>query len=325
MPMRLFRGRAVLLVVLLLLAAAGVAFFWHTATPPLVARLLPESDAILYINISPLRAATGFHERPIPHSPDYQQFINATGVDPERDLDEAAFALDRLPDLTGPNAGLGYSEVFKGRFDPVRLARYLASITVATEQYGGHTVFSIPSEGRMVRVALLPNHMIAVSNTPTPEQIHSILDRARAARLPFGQTAPTLLTEHYKDLPALSLAWGLGQIGLPFNDHGALNLFGLTLPFRLNATFVASLRWTGALRLRIEEIAPSETAAHLSANGLSGLLEVGRMAENNLPATATNPGARAFLNSAKITQYNDRAILNATLPEDLLRSLLHAP
>ena len=322
MPLRLTRGRVVLPVVLLLLVIIGVGFFWHKTPPPLAARLLPESDAILYINLTPLRAATRFHEHPVAHSPDYQRFIDATGIDPERDLDEAAFALDRLPDLTGPNAGLGYSEVFRGRFDPVRVARYLHSIAAATEQYSGRTVFQIPSEGRTVRVALLSENMIAVSNTPTPEQIHSILDRDRAAWLPFGQTGPTLLARHYRDLPALSLAWGLGQIGLPFNDHGALNLFGLTLPFRLDATFIASLRWTGALRLRVEEIAPSETAAQLSAKGLSGLLELGRIAENTLPDAAVNPGARAFLNSAAVTRSSDRAVLNATVPEELLRSLL---
>ncbi len=325
MPLRFSRGRAVLVFTLFLLATVGAAFFWHKTTPPLAARLLPESEAIVYANLSPLRAATRFHEHPVPHSHDYQQFIDATGIEPERDLDEAAFALDRLPDLTGPNAGLGYSEVFRGRFDSVRLARYLASIAGASEQYDGKTIYAIPSEGRTVRVALLSNSMVAVSNTPTPEQIHSILDRARASWVPLGQTGPTLLARHYRDLPALSLAWGLGQIGLPFNDHGALNLFGLTLPFRLDATFIASLRWTGALRLRVEEIAPTETAAQLSAKGLSGLLDVGRFAENNLPEAAVNPGARAFLNSAKVTEYNDRAVLTATLPEDLLRSLLQAP
>ncbi len=325
MPPRPTRTRAALLVLLVLAALTVALFFWRRATPPLAARLLPESQAIVYLNLSPLRAATHFDRHPVPRDPDYQRFIDATGINFERDLNEAAFALDRLRDSTGPNGGLAFSEVFAGRFDPIRLARYLSGIAASTDIYDGRTVFSIPSEGRTVRVALLPHSMVAVSNTPTPEQIHSILDRARSAWLPFGASEPTLLAEHYRDLPVLSLAWGIGQIGLPFGDHGELRLFGLTLPFRLDATFVASLRWTGALRLRVEEIAPTEAAAQASATALSGLLSIGRLAENNLPGPLANPDAQAFFNSAAVNQHNDRAILKATLPENLLRSLVQTP
>ncbi len=272
-----------------------------------------------------MRAATHFNRHPVAHDPDYQRFISATGIDFERDLNEAAFALDRLPSVTGPNGGLAFSEVFAGRFDPERLARYLSGIAASTDAYDGRTIYNVPSQGRTVRVAVLPGEMVAVSNTPTPEQIHSMLDRARSARLPFGSSEPTLLAEHYGDLPALSLAWGLGQIGLPFSDHGELRLFGFTLPFRLDATFVASLRWTGALRLRVEEIAPSQAAAQASAAAFSGLLGMGRIAENNLPGALRNPQAHDFFNSATVTQHDDRAVLKATLPEQLLRSLVQTP
>ena len=314
----------VVLLILALALGAGL-FFWRSATPPLVARLLPESQGIVYFNLSPLRAATHFDRKPVAHDPDYQRFIDATGINFERDLNEAAFALDHLPDSTGPNGGLAFSEVFAGRFDPVRLAKYLAGIAASTEVYDGRTIFDVPNDGRTVRVAVLPHRMVAVSNTPTTEQIHSILDRARTAWLPFHSSEPTLLSEHYHDLPVLSLAWGLGQIGLPFGDHGEFRVFGLTLPFRLDATFVASLRWTGALRLRIEEIAPNETAARASASALSGLLKLGQLAENNLPGQITSADTQALLNSASVVQYNDRAVLNATLPETLLRSLVRSP
>ena len=305
-----------------------VLFAWRKATPPLPARLLPESEAIAYFNLSPLRAATHFNQTPTPHAPEYQQFIDQTGIDAERDLDEAAFALDRLPDITGPNAGLAFSEVFRGRFDPVRLSRYLARLAASTETYDGRTLYLIPNDGRTVRVAVLPRGLIAVSNDPTPEQIHSILDRARAPwadwGLPFSSAGPTLLAEHYRDLPVLSLAWGLGQIGLPFGDRGKLSLFGLTLPLRLDATFVASLRWTGTLRLRVEAIAPNEAAAQASAGALSALVSLGKLAENNLPGSVTDANTQALLNSMKVLQYNNRAVVTATLPAALLRSLTRA-
>ena len=54
--------------------------------------------------------------------------MDATGIDPERDLDAVAFALHRMDNPNGPNGPVAYSEVFEGRFDGARLARYLSSI-----------------------------------------------------------------------------------------------------------------------------------------------------------------------------------------------------
>jgi hypothetical protein len=300
------RGRIALALLLVVIILGASLLFWRQATPPLVARILPEAQGILYFNLSPLRAATHFDRKPVQH-----------------DLNQAAFALDPLPDATGPNGGLAFSEVFAGNFDAVRLARYLAGIAVSTENYDGRTIYSIPNDGRTVRVAILPHGIVAISNTPTPEQIHSMLDRDRTAWLPFGSAQPTLLSEHYRDLPVLSLAWGLGQIGLPFGDHGEFRVFGFSLPIRLDATFVASLRWTGALQLRIEEIAPNETAATASAQALSGVLGIARLATNTLPDQITSQNLRTVLNSAKVTAYSDRAVLNATLPDNVLQALVH--
>ena len=47
--------------------------------------------------------------------------------------------------------------------------------------------YNIPSDkGRTVRVAQIGYDMVAVSNTPTPEQIHSMLDRHATAAWPFA-------------------------------------------------------------------------------------------------------------------------------------------
>jgi hypothetical protein len=137
------RTRYSLLLVLALIAALIVAIVLRKAAPPEVARLLPESDAIVYANLSPLRAATHFDRSPVNRSPEYQQFIDATGIVPERDLDSVAFALHRMDDPNGPNGPVGYSEVFEGRFDGERLARYLESIATAKESYAGHDIFTI--------------------------------------------------------------------------------------------------------------------------------------------------------------------------------------
>jgi len=116
-------------VVLALIGALVGAILLRKAAPPEAARLLPESDAIIYANLKPIRLATHFDRKPVKRDPEYQKFIDATGIIPERDLDSVAFALHRRDDPNGPNGPVGYSEVFEGRFDGEKLARYLDSNT----------------------------------------------------------------------------------------------------------------------------------------------------------------------------------------------------
>src|SRR6202034_2148010 len=91
---------AIVIVVLLLLAGA---IYLRKEAPPEAARLLPEADGMVYINLRPLRAATHFDQHPVTHSPEYQHFIDATRIEFERNVDEAAFALHRMADPHGPN------------------------------------------------------------------------------------------------------------------------------------------------------------------------------------------------------------------------------
>ena len=260
------RTRKTLLIVAAVLLLLAVAVFLRSKAPPEAARLLPESDGIVYINLKPIR--TFFHKelKPPERVPEYQQFIDAIGIDRERDLDQVAIALHRMPDPNGPNGPVAYSMVLVGKITGKRLNTWLDAHAASRETYAGHTIYSIPSEGRTVRVAQIGYDMVAVSNTPTPEQIHSILDRHRTAALPFAGSS--LLEHHYHDVPLLSLAWGVGQIGLPFSESGAIHIFGLALPLEPDSTIIASVTPAlpvpgsfGALRLRVEDIAPSEDKA----------------------------------------------------------------
>jgi hypothetical protein len=307
---------AVVVVILLLLA---VAVYLRKKAPPEAARLLPESDGIVYLNLRPLRAVTHFDQRPVAHDPDYQQFIDATGIQFERDLDEVAFAMHRMPNPSGPNGAVAFSEVFVGHFDGGKLAQYLARVSSAQENYADHAIYSIPSDGRTVRVTLLGYDVVAVSNTPTAEQIHSILDRYRSAALPFSGSS--LLTDHYEEIPLLSLAWGIGQIGLPFGDSGSVRVMGIRLPINFDSMFIASLRWTGSLRLRLEEIAPTDEAAASSAESAKMLLGFARNAEGVVPGM-TDADLKPLLDSVQIEHHKDRAVLHATLPLPLLEKLV---
>lgn len=310
-----------LLAVLAVFCALAVAMYLRGKAPPEVARLLPESDAILYVDLQPLRAATHFDRNPISPS-SLQPFIDATGILPERDIDSFALALHQLPDPTGPNGPAAFSLVFGCRFDRDRLARYLAAISTAQENYANRIIYAVPSQGRTVRVALLGYDMIATSNAPTPEQIHSILDHQRAAASPFAGSA--LLDARFADVPAFSTAWAIGRIGLPFANNGRITVLGLELPLPADSTLVASLRYTNRLALRIEEIAPNDTEAARSAqslNSLLSLLQSIQAAQQPTPRTAADDTLREFLRSVAIAQHTDRVTLTGVLPADGLKNI----
>jgi hypothetical protein len=321
------RTRYSLLLMLALVAALIVAVWLRKAAPPEVARLLPESDAIVYANLRPLRAATHFDRNQVSRSPDYQHFVDATGIVPERDLDAAAFALHRMDDPNGPNGPVAYSEVFEGRFDGARLAHYLGGIATSQEDYAGHIIFTVPIEGRQLRIAQLGYDTIAASNMPTTEQIHEMLDRYRASASPFSGSS--LLAARYRDVPLLSSVWGIGHVGLPFSERGRergrITVFGLELPLPEDTTFVASLRYgVGALHLRVEQFAPSEADAARSTEALSSLVQLIRAIQPKVVAQSDKADAdavRELTTSLKIEQHKDRVLLTASLPVELLKKL----
>lgn len=328
------RTRYSLLLALIVLAALVVAVVLRKSAPPEAARLLPESDAILYVNVRPLRTLTHFDHTAVARSPEFQQFIDATGIVPERDLNAVAFALHRMDDPNGPNGPVAYSEVFEGSFDGTRLRRYLGSIAMAQETYAGHTIYDVavgeaeaPSKGgkrvaapqRVLRITQLGYDTVAASNMPTAEQIHSILDRYRAGASPFSGSS--LLSERYRDVPLLASAWAIGRIGLPFSESGKITVLGLPLPLPEDTTFVGSLRYVGAIHLRIDEIAPSAADAAASAAALENLLRVFQSIQKLQQSTPENAAFMQAVGTIKIVQHEARAEMTATVPVELLRQL----
>ena len=324
LPMRRPTRYSLLLVVALVAALAG-ALWLRAKAPPDAARLLPECDAIVYANVKPLRAATHLDRTPVARSADFQQFIDATGIVPERDIDAAAFALHRMDDPNGPNGPVGYSEVFEGRFDGDRLARYLQGIATSKESYAGHVIFTIPvgamagSAGRKLRVTQVGYDTIAASNMPTTEQIHAMLDRHQAGASPFAGSS--LLAARYGDVPVLSSAWAIGHIGLPFSESGTITLFGLRMPLPEDTTFVASVRYLGSVRLRVEELSPSEADAAQSTQSLGAVLNIFRSIEQIQMGAQTSAALKQMVDSLKVEQAKDRTVLTANIPLELLREI----
>lgn len=314
--------RYTLLTLSIVAVALAVLFYLRTVAPPESARLLPESDAIVYLSLKPLRAATHFDRNAVTRSASYQSFVDATGIVAERDVDSAAFALHSMKDPTGPNGSVAFSEVLEGHFDSARLTRYFASIALSQEQYAGHTIYNIPSEGRTLRVAILSYDTVAGSNMPTTEQIHSILDRSHAAASPFSGSS--LLGTRFRDVPTFSSAWAIGRLALPFNNQGQTQVMGLRLPIPADATFVASVRYEGALHLRIEEITANSAEAEQAADALNQLLALTKTLQQIQQPTARTPEDRAtrtLLQSIHIGSKQARTILTADLPAETLKKL----
>ena len=158
--------------------------------------------------------------------------------------------------------------------------------------------------------------MVAVSNFPTPEMIHSMVDRHRTAAVPFAGSS--LLERYYHEVPLLALAWGVGKIGTPFNESGSISILGFRLPLQSDSSYIASIApeisLAGMLRLRIIEIAPSEDAAAQQAASLSTLVTVARgfttpLSQNN----AANRALQDLLKTAEVTQKRDRVMVTAAL------------
>jgi len=311
------RTRRTLLVVAAILALLVLAVFLRSKAPPEAARLLPEADGVLYVNLRPIRAFFKKELKPPARDPDYQAFVDATGIDWEKDLDEAAIALHRMENPNGPNGPVAYSMVLEGKLTGPKLRTWLETHAAQRESYGGKTIYEIPSEGRTVRVCQIGYDMVAVSNYPTPEMIHSMIDRHRTAALPFAGSS--LLERYYKEVPLLALAWGVGEIGTPFNESGSITVLGWQLPLQSDSTYIASitpeLSLASALRLRVVEIAPTEQAAAQQAAALNTLVTLARdFAEPLNQKEAANRGLKDVLKSAQVTQKRDRVVLTAAVP-----------
>ncbi|WP_052201085.1 hypothetical protein [Terriglobus sp. TAA 43] len=293
-----------------------VALVLRFHAPPEVARLLPESDAIVYMSLKPVRAATHFDEKPVTPSPEYAKFLDGTGFHWEHDLDRIAVSLHRMPDPNGPNGVVAYTGVMEGRFDSRKLTEYLQKNSVATENYAGHTVYTVPgSEGRVMRVSALGYDMVVASNMPTPEQIHSVIDRYAGGASPFSGSS--LLSLRYREVPYFALAWGIGHVGLPFSDRGNIQVFGVTLPMSEDTDFIASLAFRGSLQLRVEELAASEADAMQTAANLATILQIARGFSQGT-ATPQDAALHQAFASLSVEQKKSRVVITG----DVSRSLL---
>jgi hypothetical protein len=322
--MRIRRRLPIVLAVLLVAAAVALAVVLRKHAPPEPARLLPGADGFVYVNLQWMRRANITGELPaVPHDPDYEQFIQATGFQFERDLDEAALAIHYPATPLGTKSDSTqqprFSEVFVGKIDGERLRLYLGKISSSVENYQTRDIYNIPLEGRTVRVAILGVDTVAASNLDDPLVIRGIIGRSRKLASPFG--GPALLRQYYKEVPFASLGWAVFKIQ-PSGDLSASGPIGWSFLFPKPATVVASVRYLGAVHLKAQAFTGSEAEANQLAERIDTYLNVFRTAESTVSTPGPDPDVKAFFDSLKIQPERSRAVLTAAVPLGLIRKAL---
>jgi hypothetical protein len=277
--------------------------------------LLPGADAFLYVDLKWMRRADiATHIPEVPHDPEYEEFIRATGFQFERDLQEAALAIHYAGPLTGGQTR--YSEIFIAKIDGDRLRDYLRLLTRSVDSYNSVDIYNIPLQGRTLRVALLGVDTVAASNHPDPRVIRGIIDRSRKLASPFG--GPALLRQFYKHVPIASLAWGIFKL----NPADTQSVADLSLPISSPATVVASVRYLRAVHFRAEAFTHDEQEAKQLTTQVNTFLSIFHSAEIAVAGQTPDPDVKKALDSLKVDQKDDRTVLTAIIPTELLRKIV---
>jgi hypothetical protein len=325
--MRLRRRLPIIVGVLAFAVAVAIVVELRRNAPPEPARLLPGADAFLYVNLQWIRRLGAIKDLPpVSHDPEYEKFIQDTGIQFERDLDRAAFAIHYPAGWGGIGTGAKseeprFSEVLEGNVHAEKLIPYLRQSARMVDPYRSTDVFNIKLDERTLRVAILSVDTVAASNSDDPSVIRGMIDRSRKLASPFA--GPALLRHYYKDVPLVSLSWGI--IRVPGSDTRFPLSSGIwALLFQKPATVVLSARYLRALHLRAEAIAESDDDAKRMATQASTVLNIFQSAEIN-PGNDSNPDIKSFFESLKVSQHDHRAVLTAILAPGLIRQIMTEP
>jgi len=309
--------------------AGGIvtAVLLRKSAPPDAVRLLPESDAVFYVNLAPIRLFTDLGKNlPKERDPQYEEFVRQTGFEFERDLDRAAFAIHYGVASTGKQAETRYSEVLQGRFDSTRVGNYLRKLATRVEPYQGYDIYIIPVEDRTLRVALLGVGIAAASNTDSADIIHGMIDRYRRAALPF--VGPSLVSQYYRRVPLGSIVWTIARPPAAggAEDHGELLVpggwSGLLPP---DGVVIASARPLNEVRLRADVITQSEAGAQKFKQQADVYLALFKSLEFSMDTGGPDQDVKAAFDSLEVHQEKQEVVLTAKVPYAFFKKVLSEP
>jgi hypothetical protein len=317
--MRIRRSLPIFFGAIIVAAVIALLVQLRKHAPPEPARLLPSADGFFYVNLQWMRRANlAGNLPPVVHDPEYQQFIEATGFQFERDLDEAAFAIHYSPTAPAQLDQARFSEVFIGRIDGEKLSAYLHKLAGSVENYHSVDIYSIPLEGRILRVAPLGVDTVAASNTNNPEVIKGIIDRSRKMASPFG--GPQFLRQFYKEVPLASVSWAIFKANP--SGQSASGPLDINFLFPRPAVVVASIRYLGSVQFKAEAFSGSPEDAQQLTEKVGTFLTLFHSAEVSVGGAGPDPDVKKFFDSLKVEQHGDRAVLSATVPIGFLRKII---
>ena len=314
-------------VVLVIAGGIITAILLRKRAAPDAVRLLPDSDAVFYVNLEPIRLLTDLGKKPLKdRDPQYEDFVNQTGFEFERDLDKAAFAIHYGVTSKGRSGETRYSEIFQGHFDSGRVGQYLRKLASQVESYRDLDIYIIPLEGRTVRVVLLGIDIAAASNTADPAAIHGIIDRYKQSALPFA--GPPLVSEYYRRVPLGSVIWTIARppAATTAQEHGELLLpggwSGLLPP---NSVVVASARPLNDIHLRAQVLTDSEAQARSFTERVNTYLALFKSLDISMDAGGPDPDVKAAFESLEVHQDKSEAVLTAKVPYAFFKKMLSEP
>ncbi|MGH9519021.1 MAG: hypothetical protein ACRD2D_05200, partial [Terriglobales bacterium] len=236
-----------------LAAVLGLTLAYWARTPAVVRRL-PAGDTLVYVNFRPLRRAGWLGKAEPPKGPAYAAFVQQSGLDFERDLDEAACTLRGAP--TEPEDA---TCILQGRFG-AGFAAYLAAHARSRGQNSGLTTYQFPGWAR-------PQQAITVTE----------LDRSTVLVTNRGAAADALAQAQRRWAPGPELwrqrKWWGARLGYAAVDVMQLaarrQLDGSQEPWRGGQRLEAGLRATAqGLEIAGEEIMDNAADAAVAATWL---------------------------------------------------------
>lgn len=323
-----FRRRSLrVIAILLLVIAAGIfAVVWllHRGRAPESVRLLPEADAVVYLDVQTMRALGAFSNEKVTREPEYEQFVSETGIQFEHDLDEVAFAVHAAkssPAGAALSPETRFSEVFIGRFDMGRATAYFRKVSGGIDRYRDIDVYLIPHDGREVKVAVLGIGRIAVSNSESREPMHRMIDRYRSGAM--HAMGPTMVGSFRERIPLGSVAWAVAHVG------DGVNVRGVPAPGMISAlvgtTVIASVRPLLGAQLRVEAVASDSDQAQRITESLGTMLALFKDMEASTPPAGSDEDVKKVFDSIKVERQENSAVLTATIPSGFLKKMTTEP
>jgi hypothetical protein len=294
------------------ICATAALFAYDSATGPTLVRAVPQGQFLLYANLEPLRGAGVLGgASAVSKAPEYQTFIQQSGVDFERDVDELALSISDSAAAAHHTSTL----LLRGRFGE-HLRNYLATHGRRIKSAGDGDIFEFDrANGEPPVFVALLGSLAVITNSSDPELMATIAHNYRFSALPFQSAglAGELPGRNRNSATAFAVV-----------DYAGLTAEG-------DAPFVDVLRGSRVLtatltgnseRLRVTVTDRAATAASADAvfeNAQNALTSLRRSTEEAKSPDAT---IKSLLLSANVTRSDQEVRVTAEIPtSDAVRLL----